>query len=258
MSAASRRIADARAAGSPGGTRTALSPSVRSSRAATVSAVTSGAPHASAWNTLFGITRAALSLAPKMPSEQPADRIACGICSCATQRSSTFAGRSRSSSGASWPLPRSRTECPARAEPRRGSSRARGGGSTCRRTGIRRSRGFQPGENSGSSAPRKQTSSGCAGSGQLREVVGVGLGVRDHEVGGPHRSSVDRPEHARLRRPSDDGRDRRRACRRGTHRVEDDGFRACGPPGMSKSCPGYPTTITSESGLGSARGRRCA
>ena len=72
-------------------------------------------------------------------------------------------------------------------------------------------------------------------SGQLREVVGMDVGVRDHEVGGPHRSSVDRPEHARLRRavrPAAAIVDDRVV--EGQHRVEDDGFRACGPPGTSQ------------------------
>ena len=56
-SAARRRIASASAAGSPGGTSSAFSPSRSSSRAAGVSAVISGAPQASAWYALFGITR---------------------------------------------------------------------------------------------------------------------------------------------------------------------------------------------------------
>ena len=74
-SSSSRRAAAARPrapAGSPGGTSSALSPSRRSSRAAGVSAVTSGVPQASAWNALFGITRAALADVPKMPSAHDA------------------------------------------------------------------------------------------------------------------------------------------------------------------------------------------
>ena len=42
-----------------------------SSRAAGVSAVTSGVPQASAWNALFGITRPAFAEVPKTPSAQP-------------------------------------------------------------------------------------------------------------------------------------------------------------------------------------------
>jgi hypothetical protein len=38
----------------------------------------SGVPHASAWNALFGITRAALPLVPKMPSAHPVPRRAAG------------------------------------------------------------------------------------------------------------------------------------------------------------------------------------
>ena len=69
---ASLRNASTSASGSPGGTRSALSPSRSSSRAAGVSAVITGSPHASAWNTLFGMTRRAFGVAPKMPSAQPA------------------------------------------------------------------------------------------------------------------------------------------------------------------------------------------
>ena len=57
--------------GSPGGTSSALSPSTSSSRAAGVSAVTSGVPQASAWNALFGITRRAFAECRRSPSAQP-------------------------------------------------------------------------------------------------------------------------------------------------------------------------------------------
>jgi hypothetical protein len=39
-----------------------------------VSAVITGRAHASAWKTLFGMTRAALSPAPKIPRAQAAPR----------------------------------------------------------------------------------------------------------------------------------------------------------------------------------------
>ena len=55
------RSASASAAGSPGGTSSALSPSREQLARAGVSAVTSGVPQASAWNALFGITRAAFA-----------------------------------------------------------------------------------------------------------------------------------------------------------------------------------------------------
>ena len=71
-SGVTRRIAATSASGSPGGTSSALFPSSSSSRAAGVSAVTTGVPHASAWKTLFGITRAAFAEVPKIPSAQEA------------------------------------------------------------------------------------------------------------------------------------------------------------------------------------------
>jgi hypothetical protein len=46
--------------------------SVSSSRAACVSAVITGVPVASAWKTLFGITRPVFGPGLKMPSAQPA------------------------------------------------------------------------------------------------------------------------------------------------------------------------------------------
>ena len=67
-----RRTAAASADASPGGTSSALSTSTSSSRAAGVSAVITGTPQASAWKTLFGITRPAFSEVPKTPSAQPA------------------------------------------------------------------------------------------------------------------------------------------------------------------------------------------
>ena len=60
-------------------------PSVSSSRAAGVSAVTSGVAHAIAWNALLGITRAAFALVPKMPRTQPAAWISFGRSSYSTQ-----------------------------------------------------------------------------------------------------------------------------------------------------------------------------
>ena len=58
-----------------------------------MSAVTSGVPHASAWNALFGITRAALPDVPKIPSAQPARCSSPGSRSYSTHGTcSTFGG----------------------------------------------------------------------------------------------------------------------------------------------------------------------
>ncbi len=107
-SEASRRSASASASASPGRTRSALSPSTSNSRAAGVSAVTSGVAQAIAWNALFGITRAAFSERPKIPSAAPAAWSSPASCSYSTQGThSTFAGR-RSRSPSSWPVPTTR------------------------------------------------------------------------------------------------------------------------------------------------------
>ena len=97
-SPASRRTAAASASGSPAGTSSALSPSTSSSRAAGVSAVTSGVPQASAWNALFGITRPVFAEVPKTPSAHPARWSSSGSRSYSTHSThSTLGGRSRSS-----------------------------------------------------------------------------------------------------------------------------------------------------------------
>src|SRR5204862_35827 len=76
------------------GTSSALSSWASSSRAAGVSAVTSGVPQASAWNALFGITRRALSEVPKIPRAAPAWCSSPESWSYSTQGAhSTFGGR---------------------------------------------------------------------------------------------------------------------------------------------------------------------
>src|SRR5438094_3231648 len=119
-SVASRPTAAARACGSPGGTSRALSSSPSSSRAAGVSAVTSGVPQARAWKALFGITLPALSEAPKIPRAPPARWSSPGRRALSTQWThSTLAGLS-SRSASSWPLPtrRNRSSGAARAAAR--------------------------------------------------------------------------------------------------------------------------------------------
>ena len=125
----------ASARASPGGTSSALSPSRSSSRAAGVSAVTSGVPQASAWNALFGITRAAFvracrrSRARRLPrASSPAQLLVLDpghpldVRRARSRSAVELAAADDAERGA-----------PVRASPPRGSSRARAAGSACRR-----------------------------------------------------------------------------------------------------------------------------
>ena len=157
-SAARRRIASASAAGSPGGTSSAFSSSRSSSRAAGVSAVISGAPHASAWNALFGITRCALSDVPKIPSAQPALQYSRGRSSYSSHSThSTLAGRS-SIAPFSCPEPITRTSSSGarRAASRIVSTPCNGISLPTKRT-RNGSSGRQPAWKRRSSAPTRQT-----------------------------------------------------------------------------------------------------
>ena len=164
-SLASRRTAAASASGSPAGTSSALSPSTSSSRAAGVSAVTSGVPQASAWNALFGITRPVFAEVPKTPRAHPARWSSSGRCSYSTHSThSTLGGRS-ASSPSSWPLPTMRNGIS-------GASRAAArivstpwsGISLPTKSAWNSCGGCQPGRKRRSSAPTKQTASRSAGS----------------------------------------------------------------------------------------------
>ena len=76
-------------------------------------------PHASAWNTLFGITRSAFADVPKIPSAQPARWSSSGSRSYSTHGThSTFGGRARAARESSWPLPTT-AEAELRRAPRR-------------------------------------------------------------------------------------------------------------------------------------------
>ncbi len=218
-SPASRRTASASAAGSPGGTRSALSPSVSSSRAAGVSAVTSGVAHASAWNALFGITRAALPAVPKMPERAAGRAVARraarsysthGTCS-------TFGGPSLEQRRELAAADDAERELGRERAPPRGSSRARAAGSACRRRGRGTApAGCQPGRKSRSSAPTSATATRSVGSpkalgGRTRACASVSATTRSAARNAP---SVDRAQHARRgRAAAGTGRGRRRACR---------------------------------------------
>ena len=102
-----------------------------------VSAVTSGVPHASAWNALFGITRAAFSDVPKTPSAQPARCSSAGRSSYSTHGTCSTLRRRLGEQRVELAGADDRgTGSPARAEPPRGSSRGRAAGSACRRKGT--------------------------------------------------------------------------------------------------------------------------
>ena len=152
-SRASRRAPSASASGSPGGTSSALSPSTSSSRAPGVSAVTSGVPHASAWNALFGITRRAFADVPKTPSAQPLRARAPGSCSYGHPRDPLDVRRPRGEQALELAAPDDRgAAARGRAAPRRGSSPDRAAGSACRRRAAARS-APRPGR---TAAPRRR------------------------------------------------------------------------------------------------------
>ena len=245
MSAASRRIADARAAGSPGGTSRALWPSTRSSRAAAVSAVMTGARARERLEDLVRDHTGRLAPAPKMPSAQPACRIRLRKFAvldprnvldvggrprgeqrpqlAAPRRSERNSGTSRAAarivsspwSGISFPTNRTSKT--------RGASGAGGNtGPPPRRTRRRRLRG--PGRTSRST--RRATSVSATRGRRRRNDAPV-------EPRGGRRASGDLLET----RP----RSSTRVSANGTERVEDDGF-AVGDAPRGGPCPRDPGT----------------
>ena len=94
----------------PGGTSSALSPSPSSSRAAGVSAVITGVPHASAWNDL--VRDHALRLGGRPEDAERAARavqlVRAGARTRPTRTHSTFGGSLRAAACSSWPLPTTR------------------------------------------------------------------------------------------------------------------------------------------------------
>ena len=125
-----------------------------------VSAVTSGVPHASAWNALFGITRLAFAEVPKTPSAQPARWISSGSSSYSTHSTHSTFGGARVISSSSWPLPtmRNGSSGTSRAAARM-VSRPCSGISLPTNRAWKSSAGCHPGRKSRSSAPTKQTAS---------------------------------------------------------------------------------------------------
>ena len=84
-----------------------------------MSAVTTGAPHASAWNTLFGITRRAFGDVPKMPSAQPQRAQLVGQSLVLDPRDATRRSSGRASSSALELAAADDAEPELRCEPRR-------------------------------------------------------------------------------------------------------------------------------------------
>ena len=168
----------------------------RAARArAGVSPVTSGVPHASAWNALFGITRAALADVPKIAQRTPAPvqlprqplvldpRHVLDVrrrAPRAAARAARCRRRGTRSSGASRAAARI-------------VSRPCSGMSLPTKRHVNGSARSQPGPKMRSSAPTKQTATRSARQPRKpREEVGVGLRVGDDEVGGPQRAAVER------------------------------------------------------------------
>ena len=202
-SAARRRIASASAAGSPGGTSSAFSPSRSSSRAAGVSAVISGAPHASAWYALFGITRNALSDVPKIPSAQPAPQYSRGRSSYSIHSThSTLGGRS-SIAPLSCPEPITRTSSSgaSRAASRIVSTPCNGISLPTKST-RNGSSGRQPAWKRRSSAPTRHTCTRSRGSSpsSARKSAFASVSATTRS-GMPQGPAVDDPEDARSEQP---------------------------------------------------------
>ena len=181
--------------GRPGGTSSASAPSVSSSRAAGVSAVITGRAQASAWKALFGITRAAFVAGaedPERASRRRGRRRAAprtsthGTCA-------TLAGRdSRRARLLAVPDDAERRSR-ARARRPRGSSRARGAGSACRRRarGTARAGASRAGRAARRRRRARPRRAPPASPNALAEERGVRLRVGDDEVGRAEGGLVD-------------------------------------------------------------------
>ena len=162
--------------------------------------MTSGVPQASAWNALFGITRAAFAELPKIPSAQPAAWSSAGSCSYSTQGThSTFGG----------PRVEKPVELPAAddaerelgREPRRLEDRLQ----PVQRDQLADEERVREGLGGTSRAEDALLRADEAdldplAVGELREEAGVLLRVGDDDVGGAKRAAVDERERAARKR----------------------------------------------------------
>ena len=197
-----RRAAEAlpRAPPRPRAGRAARSPRRRAARAAGVSAVTSGVPHASAWNALFGITRAGLRRRAEDP-ERARPLAACSAASCSySTHGDPLDVRRPVARGARRAVRcrRRGTGARARAARRRGSSRARAAGSASRRRAPRERRRRHGLEHAllradEADRPTRSRPASC-------EEASVLLRVRDDDVRRAERAPVDGAARASRKR----------------------------------------------------------
>ena len=164
-SPASRRTAAASAAGSPGGTSSALCPvGEQLPRGRRVGGDERRRRTRAPGTPCSGSRAAPWPTCRRCRARSRARGARPGSCSYSTHGTySTFGGPRREQARRAGRCRRSGRGSPVRGAPPRGSSRARGAGSACRRRGdVNGSAGCQPGRKTRSSAPTKQTATRSA------------------------------------------------------------------------------------------------